>query len=253
MPFRTLVTAALTIVATVGLAPSSMASGNISSPAELMGRRGMDLQAPLVALETDADGWFTLKAEELDRVELRVSAIGGHLSTPIGDLPLPVGSRLDPFDGTFTWLLGPGFIGRYDLVFDTLQGMRSVRVMVYPQGMLSRPQVVIDTPTEDSENSGAFMVAGWAVDPHSTEGSGIDVIHVWAYPMLGGAPIFLGAAKLDGERPDVQEIYGERATNSSYGVAVGPLPRGTYLLAAFAWSMELRDFLPASTRTITVR
>ncbi len=256
MPFRTLATAAITIVATFGLARSSAASGNVAvsqSPTEVTGRRGMDLQAPLVALETDADGWFTLKAEELDRVELRVAAFGGHLATPIGDLPLPIGSRIDPLDGTFTWLLGPGFIGRYDLVFDTWEGTRAVRVMVYPQGMLSRPQVVIDTPTEDSENSSNFMVAGWAVDPNSRDGSGIDVIHVWAYPVSGGAPVFLGAAKLDDERSDVKAIYGDRARNSSFGVMVGGLSHGTYLLAAFAWSIELQDFLPASTRWITVR
>ena len=248
MPHRTLWTASILIVATFGFAQSSAAL----TGSEVTGRRGPYLQAPLVALETDTDGRFIFKVEELDRLELRVAAFAGHLATPIGDLPLPVGSRLDPFDGTFTWLLGPGFIGRYDLVFDTWQGTRVVRVTVYPQGMLSRPQLVIDTPTESSEHSGAFIVAGWAIDPTATEGTGIDVIHVWAYPASGEPPIFLGATKLDGERPDVEEIYGERARNSGFGL-IATLPPGTYMLAAFPWSMEVRDFLPASIRVMTVR
>jgi hypothetical protein len=248
MYLRNLFTAAIVIAATLGSASSSAALTS-----EITGRRGPYLQAPLVALETDADGVFTFKVEELDRLELRVAAYAGHLSTAIGDLPLPIGSRLDPFDGTFTWLLGPGFIGPYDLVFDTWQGMRTVRVMVYPQGMLSRPQIVIDTPTEDSAIPGNFIVAGWALDPNATVGTGIDVIHVWAYPSNGGAPLFLGATQPDGERTDVEAIYGDRAKTSGYGLIVSGMPPGSYMLAAFGWSVELQDFLPASTRQITVR
>ena len=260
MHFRTLFTAAIVIVGSVGFAHSSaalttsaLAADASQGQTEITGRRGPDLQAPLVALETDTDGRPLLKVEELDRLELRVAAYSGHLDTAIGQLPLPIGSRIDPGDGTFTWLLGPGFIGTYELVFDTWQGTRAVRVVVYPQGMLSRPQVIIDTPTEYSENSGAFIVAGWAVDPKATVGTGIDVIHVWAYPATGGAPMFLGATKLDGERPDVQAIYGDRARYSGYGLIANALPPGTYDLAAFGWSMELQDFLPATTRRITVR
>ena len=249
-PFRTLCTATILIVATFGIARSGSAS---EEPTEITGRRGWNLQAPLVALTTDADGVLTLKAEELDRIELRVAAMSGHLATPVGDLPLPIGSRIDPGDGTFTWLLGPGFIGGYELVFDTMQGTRTVRVLLYPQGMLSRPQVVIDTPTADSENSGDFIVAGWAVDPNATVGTGIDVIHLWAYPVSGQPPIFLGATPLTGERPDVEQIYGERARQSGYGFRITALAPGTYDLAAFAWSIEIQGFLPATTQRITVR
>lgn len=248
MQFRTLFTASIVVAASFGVVRPSAADQT-----EITGRRGPDLQAPLVALETDTDGRPMMQVEELDRVELRVAAFAGHLATAIGDLPLPIGSRLDPFDGTFTWLLGPGFIGSYELVFDTWEGTRAVRVIVLPQGMLSRPQVIIDTPTEDSENSGSFIVAGWALDPKATTGTGIDVLHVWAYPAAGGSPVFLGATQPDGERPDVEAIYGERASRSGYGLITNPLPPGTYLLAVFGWSIELQDFLPASSRWITVR
>ena len=31
--------------------------------------------------------------------------------------PLPAGATLDPVEGMFSWMPGPGFLGRYDLVF----------------------------------------------------------------------------------------------------------------------------------------
>jgi hypothetical protein len=222
-------------------------------PEPITGRRGWDLSAPLLPLERQASGVLTLAAEELDRIELRVHAVNGYWRSAIGDLPLPIGSRLDPGEGTFTWLPGPGFLGAYDLAFDTPRGTETVRVTIYPQGMFTRPQVVIDIPAEDDEVSGSFIVAGWAVDPDVRIGNGIEAIHVWAYPADGGAPIFLGATAPNGERPDVAEIYGARARESGYGISVNPLPPGAYMLAVFGWSEARAGFLPASIRTLIVR
>jgi hypothetical protein len=219
----------------------------------IAGRRGMDLSAPFTPLARDPEGVLSLSAEELDRMEIGAGASGGHLRSAIGDLPLPIGSRIDPVDGTFTWQPGPGFIGRYDLVFDTAQGAQTVRVTLYPQGMLTRPQVVIDTPAAGDENTGRFTVAGWAVDPKAPSGTGIDAIHAWAYPASGGLPIFLGATTLTGDRPDVGAIYGDRAIRSGYGLSVVSLPPGTYDLAVFAWSTVTQDFVPATTRRVTIR
>ena len=60
-----------------------------------------------------------------------------------------------------------------------------------------------------------FGVSGWAIDrsvastTHS--GTGVDVLHVYAYPNPGSgqAPIFLGVAAL-GVAADVGAIYGSR-------------------------------------------
>ena len=35
------------------------------------------------------------------------------------------------------------------------------------------------------------------------QGSGIDTLHVWAYPSIGGAPVLLGTAALGGVRTEV--------------------------------------------------
>ena len=222
-------------------------------PDPITGRRGLDMNAPLLPLERNASGVLSLAAEELDRVELRVRASRGYLRTSIGDLPLPIGSRLDPTDGTFTWLAGPGFLGAYDLVFETPRGTQTVRVTLYPQGMFTRPQVIIDGPAHGEDVSGSFVVAGWAVDPGARGGLGIEAIHVWAYPADGGEPIFLGATTPAGARPDVAEIYGARARESGYGISVSSLPPGTYTLAVFGWSSSRAEFLPASTRAVTVK
>jgi len=53
-------------------------------------------------------------------VEVRLGGSGsvkGYMV--VGDelRPLPVGTSLNPVDGTFSWMPGPGFLGRYDLVF----------------------------------------------------------------------------------------------------------------------------------------
>jgi hypothetical protein len=235
------------------LAPEPRAALQASSRAgSVTARRGPDLDTPFVPVEHDVEGVLAFPAEELDRIEFRAGASAGHLKSAIGDLPLPIGSQLDPSTGTFTWQPGPGFVGQYELVFDTARGPETVRVTLYPSGFLSRPQIVIDTPTAGAEENGRFTVAGWAVDPKATWGTGIDAIHVWAYP-LHGLPIFLGATTLTGERPDVKSIYGERARHSGYGLTVDALPPGTYDLAVFGWSTETRDFLPASTRRIIVR
>jgi hypothetical protein len=45
------------------------------------------------------------------RVAFGYEVVGGQLRT------LPIGSALDGATGVFTWQPGPGFVGRYELVF----------------------------------------------------------------------------------------------------------------------------------------
>jgi hypothetical protein len=237
------------------LAPAASLSSSTRSQVavSIEGRRGPDLTAPFEALPADAEGVPTLRAEELDRIELQVHASAGRLRTQRGDRPLPIGSRIDTTDGSFTWQPGPGFLGRYDLVFDTAEGERRVRVILNPQGTFTRPQVVIDAPAAGQLFTGSFSVGGWAVDPAAKADSGIDTIHVWAYPVRGGVPIFLGATTPSGERPDVAAIYGGRALWSGFGLSVDTLPPGEYDLAVFAWSRANGEFLPARTVRVAVR
>jgi len=111
------------------------------------------------------------------------------------------------------------------------------------------PQTVIDIADGD-------LVAGWAADLDAVVDSGVDTVHVWAYPVVGSGhaePIFLGAAAYGGKRPDVAAVYGDRFEKSGYGIRVKGLEPGTYDLAVFAYSTVRGGFVPAKTVRVVIR
>jgi hypothetical protein len=226
---------------------------------EIAGRRGWNMNAPLRMFAADADGRVTVAAEELDRIELHVGAgSSGYLRVGDDLQPLPIGSHLTS-SGVFTWAPGVGFVHGYDLVFVGPTARREVHVVLESKRSTHLgPQVVIDTPRDQNASlpislEQPFNVAGWAIDADADYGTGVDTLHVWAYPVDGGAPIFLGATAYGGERPDVGAIFGERFTPSGYGLTVEGLPAGTYDLAVFAWSTVQSQFVPAKVVRVTVR
>jgi hypothetical protein len=226
-------------------------------------RRGFDLGAPRHALRV-SKGVATIQAEELDRVELQLSdtagyRFSGYLRTESGLAPLPVGSHLDEGTGQFTWQPGVGFVGAYNFAFLRWAGgipvaRQEVQIVLAPQGSgRVGPQVVIDTPTRQQDVGQPFVVAGWAADLDSGIDTGVDAVHVWAYPLTGGDPVFVGAATIGGTRPDVAEVYGDRFTKSGYGLVVRGLVPGNYDLAVFGYSTVTGGFVPAKVVRITVR
>jgi len=44
-------------------------------------------------------------------------------------MPLPIGARIDPATGVFTWAPAAGFVGRYDFVL----GGHRVRIFLRPK------------------------------------------------------------------------------------------------------------------------
>ena len=96
----------------------------------------------------------------------------------------------------------------------------------------------------------------WAGGPLTSMPSavtGIDTLHVWAYPVAGGAPMFVGTATTGGLRPDVAVVYGEQFRAAGYGLIVQGLAPGTYDLAVFAWSHVVGGFVPAAVVRVTVQ
>jgi hypothetical protein len=112
---------------------------------------------------------------------------------------------------------------------------------------------VIDLPAEAGNYTEGLVVAGWAADLDSSIDTGVDTVHVWAYPSAGGDPIFIGAAAYGGKRPDVAAVYGDRFEKSGYGIRVQGLESGTYDLAVFAYSTVRGGFVPAKTVRVVVR
>jgi hypothetical protein len=231
----------------------------------VQGRRGWDPDAPWRSFATSSSGRALVRAEEVSRVQLRVGPRGqgvrfdGYLQTADGVAPLPVGSVLDASTGEFTWAPGVGFIGNYDLTFvRSVDGRavdrRDVRVVLHAKGSgLVGPQVVIDSPRWQMDVAQPFVLGGWAADLGAMGDTGVSAIHVWAYPLSGGAPVFVGAATYGGARPDVAAVHGDQFRDSGYGLFIQDLTPGNYDLAVFAWSTEVGDFLPARVVRITAR
>jgi hypothetical protein len=115
----------------------------------------------------------------------------------------------------------------------------------------SAPRMSVDLPRTGSTVGSSFAVAGWALDLGSPSGTGVDSVHVWAYPTTGAAPTFVGVASST-SRPDVASAFGStRFTPSGYGLA-GTLPAGTYDLAVFAHSTVTNTFNNSKSVRITV-
>jgi hypothetical protein len=101
--------------------------------------------------------------------------------------------------------------------------------------------IAIDMPAaERTLGTRTFTVSGWALDLGSIDDSGIDTLHVHAYPDPGSgrAPVFLGAATVGYARSDVAAIFGSQYGRSGYALtidadAVGLAP-GVYDVVVWA-------------------
>lgn len=117
---------------------------------------------------------------------------------------------------------------------------------------LSAPLLTIDQPIPGAAVVPPFAVGGWAVDPYAASGTGIDAVHVYAFPAGGGAPIFLGAARYGSTRSDIGEKFGSQFTHSGFLLTVSSLANGIYTIQAFGHSTAANTFSVSSRVTITV-
>jgi hypothetical protein len=126
----------------------------------------------------------------------------------------------------------------------------SQRLVVTVRG---RPRMNVDLPGNQTAVGRGFRVAGWALDLESTSGSGVDAIHVYAYPAAGGAPLFLGVATLGFARPDVATAFSRSdLTDCGFNLDVNSLGPGAYDVVVFAHSSVSGTFSNAQRR-ITVQ
>jgi len=164
---------------------------------------------------------------------------------------LPLGSSLDARAGMFYWQPGAGFLGKYDLVFEPAIGpgaLVRVRVVVGPA-----MRAVIDTPQAEMVAAQPFTLAGWALDLAAHAGTGVDTVHVWAYPATGTDPIFLGIAAYGATRSDVGAMFGEAFADAAYDLTVDGLPPETYDVVVFPHRARTNRFEGAQVVRMTVR
>jgi hypothetical protein len=256
-----------TVAASTAAAPLLLSADSLArvplDTAGLTGRRGWDPDQPWREYPANPEGAVIVRGEEVDKLEVQLTAPGEGRYTGyqrVGDRlePLPAGAQVDP-TGHLTWSPGVGFVGTYDLVFVRWSGAQPVartelRVILQPKQLGAvGPRVVIDTPSPLAEVEAGFTIAGWAADLESGGGAGIATVHVWAYPIDGGAPVFLGVANSGLTRPDVAAAYGDQFASTGYGLTVRGLGPGTYDLAVFGWSQVRAGFAPAAVVRVTVR
>jgi FG-GAP-like repeat/FG-GAP repeat len=112
-------------------------------------------------------------------------------------------------------------------------------------------RMVANPPAPGAEISGPFTVAGWGfVDSPST--AGIAAIHVWAVPVDGGVPTFLGLATLGDWRSDVAAFYGAQYDHSGFHLEAPALAPGVYDIALFAQSSLTRTFQIGRVVRVTI-
>ena len=114
------------------------------------------------------------------------------------------------------------------------------------------PILTVDVPAPNSLVMHSFLLGGWAIDRAAASGTGIDIIHVWAFPVAGGPAVFVGVAQYGVDRPDVGAAYGPQFTNSGFNLIVNTLPSGTWDLAVVPHSTLNNSFFPATVRRVTV-
>jgi hypothetical protein len=114
--------------------------------------------------------------------------------------------------------------------------------------------LALDAPGPNAILSQRFLVGGWAADFSAASGSGIDVVHVYAYPMdRAGAPIFLGQAPCNVRRLDVGAAFGAAYATSGFNLFAPALPPGRYQIVAYGRSLVTGTFAAAAAADILLR
>jgi hypothetical protein len=116
----------------------------------------------------------------------------------------------------------------------------------------SSVSMAVDLPVAGTSVPSSFQVAGWALDRAAPAGSGVDAVHVWAYPSSGAAPLFAGAATLSVSRPDVASAFGSQFDASGYSLDVNSLPPGSYTLIVYAHQASTGTFAIERAVSVTV-
>jgi hypothetical protein len=111
--------------------------------------------------------------------------------------------------------------------------------------------VTIESPIAGAAGQ-PVTVSGWAVDGTAASGTGIDAVHVYAYP-AAGSPAFLGAATYGGSRPDIGASLGSRFTASGFTItAPSVLTPGPYTIVAYGHSTATGTFSVNASVAVTL-
>ena len=109
----------------------------------------------------------------------------------------------------------------------------------------------IQSPSAGTLSSKTLTLSGYAADLDAPSGTGVDTVHVWAYPAGGAPPVFVGVANYGESRAVVADMFGAQFTQSGFSLSATLAP-GTYTIATHAHSTVTGVFSAVDTVTITV-
>ena len=124
-------------------------------------------------------------------------------------------------------------------------------VALRPGQTTPAPMLRIDTPVAGMAVRQPFVLAGWALDATAPD-PGIATLHVWGFPLAGGAPQFIGVANQGGNRPDVAAIFGPQFGPSGFHLPIKGLSVGPWLIAAYGWVNAAQSFSVVGTVQVNV-
>src|SRR5215471_1782423 len=112
-----------------------------------------------------------------------------------------------------------------------------------PSGAINGPlRLSVDTPVPGQTLTVPFAIGGWTIDQFAVSGTGIDAVHIYAFP-VSGAPIFIGLATMGISRPDVGAVFGAQFTPSGFNAMGGvPLAPGIYTLTFYGHRVSNNTF-----------
>lgn len=94
------------------------------------------------------------------------------------------------------------------------------------------------------------VVSGWAFDGNDTATVGIAAVHVWAFPVGGGAPVFVPVAFT--MRSDIRDIFGVWRLFSGFSGVLDGVADGTYDIVAYLLSSSTGQFEKQLTKRVTL-
>jgi YVTN family beta-propeller protein len=223
---------------------------------------GGTVRTPFTVAGWATDSFGTTSGTGVDVIHVWVYPAGGGAPQFVGqpiygiarpDVAAAFGASLLKSGYSLTAVLAPGKYTLAVFARSVATGRFNVNTVSITVAA-SNPQMAVDMPRDGGTPiAGPFHVAGWALDLAAGTGSGVDAVHVWAYPVGGGAPVWVGDAFLGLMRPDVSSAYGAQFANPGFALTNATLPAGTYDLAVFARSTVTLTFNNVRVVRITVQ
>jgi subtilisin len=117
---------------------------------------------------------------------------------------------------------------------------------------ITNPAMAVDTPFDNTTVTPSFTISGWAVDRAAASGTGVDTLHVWAFPSGSSTGQFVGVPTYGSSRGDIGSALGGQFTNSGFTLNASLTP-GSYLLLVYSHSSVTGNFEQVIGHNIVVQ